>query len=142
MKKKVFAALCAGAMLCGMVSMPVSAWETKYTKGDINMDGKIDGKDIMAGLKEFTYYYCGGMEHYLTEEQIERGDILPDSKTKMFVDCPEDNPREITTRITLIDVHLLQKYYTYAMVDPELREKDIVEWVKESNPQLWAKYEK
>ncbi|MBQ6040725.1 MAG: hypothetical protein IJL32_08145 [Oscillospiraceae bacterium] len=142
MKKKVFAALCAGAMLCGMVSMPVSAWETKYTKGDVNMNGEIDLRDITELQKEYTYYSLCGMEHYLTEEQIERGDILPDTKTKMFVDRFGDNTHEITARISLVDVHLLLKYYTYAMVDPELREKDIVEWVKESNPQLGAKYEK
>ena len=51
MKKKVFAALCAGAMLCGMVSMPVSAWETKYTKGDINMDGEHSRKSCERSLQ-------------------------------------------------------------------------------------------
>ena len=82
------------------------------------------------------------MEHYLTEDQIELGDILPDTKTKMYIDHFGDNTHEITARITLIDVRLLLQYYTYAMVDEELKEKDIVDWIKEDNPQLWAKFEK
>ena len=142
MKKKVFAALCAGAMLCGMVSAPVSAEETQYRKGDVNMNGEIDLRDCHEILIEYTYYTVSAMDHYLTDEQIELADVLPDTSTRTLVNRWTGTSREINSRITARDVILLLRYYTYAMVDPELREKDIVEWVKESNPQLWAKYEK
>ena len=99
MKKKVLAALCAGAMLCGM-------------------------------------------EHYLTEDQIELADILPDTFTEVVTDTQTGTTQERVSRITARDTIMLLKYYTYAMVDEELKEKDIVDWIKEDNPQLWAKYEK
>ncbi len=41
MKKKLFAAIAAGTMLCGMLTAPVSAAETNYQMGDVNMDGAV-----------------------------------------------------------------------------------------------------
>ena len=142
MKKKVFAALCAGALFCGMVSAPTSAAETQYCKGDVNMNGEIDLRDCRDVLIEYTYYTVSAMEHYLTDEQIELADVLPDTTTKTLVNRFTGTSREITSRITARDVSLLLRYYTYAMVDPELKEKGIVEWIKEYRPELWAMYEK
>ena len=139
MKKKVFAALCAGAMLCGMVSMPVSAWETKYTKGDINMDGRIDGKDIMAALKEYTYYFVCGLDHYLTDEQLELADITPRESTHTIENPITGVSYERTTKVTIRECHLLLMYYTYGIVDETVREKDIVDWAWEVAPKAFEK---
>jgi len=142
MKKKVLAALCAGAMLCGMASAPVSAAETQYRKGDVNMNGEIDLRDCRDVLIEYTYYAVSAMDHYLTDEQIELADVLPDTTTILCAEYFVGTSHDTTSKITARDVSLLMRYYTYAMVDPELKEKDIVEWIKEYRPELWAKYEK
>ena len=135
MKKKVFAALCAGAMLCGMVSMPVSAWETKYTKGDVNMDGKIDARDFKLCLKEYTIYYVSRMDHFLTDEQLERADITPKESTCTFRDYKTGETRERTTKITIQECNLYLICYTYGLVDETVRETDIVDWAREYRPQ-------
>ena len=139
MKKKVLAALCAGAMLCGMVSAPVSAWETKYSKGDINMDGEIDGKDVMASLREYTYYFVSGLDHYLTDEQIELADITPKEETRSFLDYSTGETFERTTKVSLRECQLLLRYYTYGIVDETVRETDIVDWAREVVPQHFEK---
>ena len=142
MKKKVLTARCAGVLFCGMVSAPVSAAETQYRKGDVNMNGEIDLRDCHAVLAEFTYYAVARLDHYLTDEQIELADILPDMFTEIVTDAQTGTTQERVSRITSRDALMLLKYYTYAMVDEELKEKDVVDWIKETNPQLWAKYEK
>ena len=139
MKKKVLAALCAGAMLCGMVSVPASAWETKYSKGDVNMDGEIDGKDVRAAMTEYLYYAVSGMDHYLTDEQIELADILPDTTTIQYADRFEGTSQDTTSKITQRDILTLLQYYTYGIVDETVREKDIVDWAKEVKPQYFEK---
>ena len=69
MKKKLFAAIAAGAMLCGMLTAPVSAAET-YQKGDVNMDGIVDSADAQLILTEYMFFWVGhGCS--LTSEQIE-----------------------------------------------------------------------
>ena len=139
MKKKVLAALCAGAMLCGMVSAPVSAWETKYSKGDVNMDGEIDGRDVTAALAEYTWTMLLGEGHYLTEEQIELADIRPGERTKEFINRAIGETYEITSRIDLRDAWLILAYYTYGMVDETVRDQDIVEFAKEIKPNWFEK---
>ena len=139
MKKKVLAALCAGAMLCGMVSVPASAWETKYSKGDINMDGKIDGHDVMESLKEYTFYIVCRMDHYLTEEQIELADITPKESVSIYKDQLTGEMVERTTKVTLQESRLLLMYYTYGMTDETVRETDIVDWAREVAPRHFEK---
>ena len=137
MKKKILAGLCAGALFCGMVSAPVSAWETKYSKGDINMDGKIDGHDVMDSLKEYTYYYLCRLDHYLTEEQIELADITPKKSFEIYKDSLTGEMVERESPIAPHDTRMLLVYYAYGIVDETVRETDIVDWAKEYYPHLF-----
>ena len=139
MKKKVLAALCAGAMLCGMVSVPASAWETKYSKGDINMDGKIDGHDVTDALAEYTWCYVSGAGHYLTEDQIDLADTIPGGSTRQFKNYTTGTTEEVTSRISIRDCWLILAYYTYGMVDETVRDKDIVSFAKEIRPNWFEK---
>ena len=73
MKKKMFAALTASLMLCGMLTAPVSAAET-YKKGDVNMDGVIDIADSQLVIKAYCYALAGKVSD-LSPEQLELGAI-------------------------------------------------------------------
>ena len=55
MKQKIFAALAASVMLCGVLTAPVSA-DSAYKKGDVNMDGVVDGFDAMLVLRDHVNY--------------------------------------------------------------------------------------
>ena len=81
MKKKLFAAIAAGVMLCGMLTAPVSAAET-YQKGDVNMDGVVDIADAQLVLQEYTFAIVG-VDYGLTSEQLELASITG-STTKLF----------------------------------------------------------
>lgn len=81
MKKKLFSAIAAGAMLCGMLTAPVSAAET-YQKGDVNMDGVVDIADAQLVLQEYTFAIVGA-DYGLTSEQLELASITG-STTKLF----------------------------------------------------------
>lgn len=74
MKKKLFAALAAGMMLCGMLTAPVSAAETKYQTGDVNMNGIIDIEDAQIVLAAYVDAYAG-LSVRLTPEQMELASI-------------------------------------------------------------------
>ena len=75
MKKKLFAALTAGMMLCGMLTAPVSAAET-YPKGDVNMDGVVDVEDAQIVLVEYTQFIAGETDQTtFTPEQVELATI-------------------------------------------------------------------
>ena len=69
MKKTLFAAIAAGAMLCGMLTAPVSAAET-YQKGDVNMDGIVDVGDAQLILIEYIDFWVGHGCSF-TSEQME-----------------------------------------------------------------------
>ena len=70
MKKKLFAMLAAGTMLCGMLTAPVSAAETSYQMGDVNMDGAVDVADAQMTLQEYVMLVlCRRAEGSLTPEQ-------------------------------------------------------------------------
>ncbi len=56
MMKKMISTIVSLAMLAGVCAMPVAAEETQtYALGDVNMDGKIDTKDIRAVLSHYIY---------------------------------------------------------------------------------------
>ena len=73
MKKKLFAAIAAGAMLCGMLTAPVSAAET-YQKGDVNMDGVVDIADAQLIQQEYTDFLCSN-KYSFTPEQLQLSSI-------------------------------------------------------------------
>ena len=101
MKKKLFAAIAAGAMLCGMLTAPVSAAET-YQKGDVNMDGVIDVEDAQLVLQEFTWAMVG-IDYGLTNEQLELASIV--GKTTEIYRSEKEIP------IGLLDANVILLYY-------------------------------
>ena len=101
MKKKLFAAIAAGAMLCGMLTAPVSAAET-YQKGDVNMDGVIDVEDAQLVLQEFTWAMVG-IDYGLTNEQLELASIV--GKTTKIYRSEKEIP------IGLLDANVILLYY-------------------------------
>ena len=75
MKKKLLAAIAAGAMLCGMLTAPVSAAET-YQKGDVNMDGIVDVADAQLVLVAYSDFIVGDTDQTaFTPEQVELATI-------------------------------------------------------------------
>ena len=75
MKKKLLAAIAAGAMLCGMLTAPVSAAET-YQKGDVNMDGIVDVADAQLVLVAYSDFIVGETDQTaFTPEQVELATI-------------------------------------------------------------------
>ena len=101
MKKKLYAAIPAGAMLCGMLTAPVSAAET-YQKGDVNMDGFVDVEDAQLVLQEFTWAMVG-IDYGLTYEQLELASIAGNT-TQIF-----DSEKVIP--IGLFDANVILLYY-------------------------------
>ena len=101
MKKTLFAAIAAGAMLCGMLTAPVSAAET-YQKGDVNMDGIVDVADAQLVLQEFTWAMVG-IDYGLTNEQLELASIIGET-TEIF-----RSEKEIP--IGLFDANVILLYY-------------------------------
>lgn len=128
MKKKIFAALAASVMLCGVLTAPASA-EAKYKKGDVNMDGEISSDDAILALTEYTYYLVSGKHHYLTVEQIELADV--DGKT--------ETARSRTSKVSLDDCICILQYYTDCIADAELKETDILVWIQSRHPKLLEK---
>ncbi|MBR6716899.1 MAG: hypothetical protein IKI77_00940 [Oscillospiraceae bacterium] len=126
MKKKMLAALAASVMLCGVLSAPASA--AAYKKGDINMDGEITAADAQLALIDYTEYLVAGMDHILTEEQLELGNI--DGKFKETTD-------EMGTRIsgvTAREAQAILYYYTACVADSGLKEVEIVDYLAEYYP--------
>ena len=74
MKKKLFAALAAGTMLCGMLTAPVSAEETNYQMGDVNMDGAVDVADAQIVLEDYVKVIAG-LRVRMTPEQMKLASI-------------------------------------------------------------------
>jgi hypothetical protein len=101
MKKKLFAAMAAGALLCGMLTAPVSAAET-YQKGDVNMDGIVDVADAQLVLQEYTFALVG-VDYGLTSEQLELASITG-SMTKLF------NSEQVIP-IGVSDANVILMYY-------------------------------
>ena len=106
MKKKLFAAIAAGAMLCGMLTAPVSAAET-YQKGDVNMDGVVDVADAQLALLEYTFAIVG-VDYGLNSEQLELASITG-SMTKIF------NSEQVIP-IGVSDANVIFMYYVHKQV--------------------------
>ncbi len=103
MKKKLFAAIAAGAMLCGMLTAPVSAAET-YQKGDVNMDGSVDVGDAQRILTEYMFFWVGhGCS--LTSEQIELCTIT-NTSTKTLIESGDTVP------FSVADAQIVWRYST------------------------------
>lgn len=127
MKKRIFAALAASVMLCGVLAAPAAA-ETTYKKGDVNMDGEIGPDDVQLALIDYTEYLVARKVHTLTDEQIELADVDGLSCTY----------RGRTTRITVEDAHAILVYYTECVADAKLKDTDIQTWFAAKYPNLIA----
>ena len=126
MKKKMLAALAASVMLCGVLSAPASA--AGYKKGDVNMDGKITALDAQLALIDYTEYLVAGMDHTLTEEQLELADVNEKSYTTSEAFGSRTSP------VNVIDSMGILYYYTASIADESVKERDIVDYLKENLP--------
>ena len=123
MKKKIFAALAASVMLCGVLTAPAAA-EAKYKKGVVNMDGEIDSADVILALIDYTEYFAAMKEHTLTEEQLELADV-----DGLACACYDR-----TTRVTVDDCMYILMYYAECVADAKLKDTDIVTWLRSNHP--------
>ena len=111
MKKKLFAAIAAGAMFCGMLTAPVSAAET-YKKGDVNMDGIVDVKDAQRVLEDYVELITGN-KGFLTEEQRNLGNVNGETRISTI----RVSQKEYELVVDLQDAFLLLCYYTEHLTD-------------------------
>lgn len=111
MKKKLFAAIAAGAMLCGMLTAPVSAAET-YQKGDINMDGIVDVKDVQLALEDYVELIVGN-KGFLTEEQRNLGNVNGETQISTI----RVSQKEYKLVVDIQDIQLILFYYTEHLTD-------------------------
>ena len=102
MKKKLLAAIAAGAMLCGMLTAPVSAAET-YQKGDVNMDGVVDVADAQLVVEAYVSYFSG-KGCILTEAQIQLASITSRTTTDVITNQ--------TISINVSDAQVILRYAT------------------------------
>ena len=121
MKKKLFAAIAAGAMLCGMLTAPVSAAET-YQKGDVNMDGSVDVGDAQRILTEYVWFMLG-IGCTFTPEQIELCSI-----TKSTTSDPCGN----TVAFDVADAQIVWLYST-----DKIAKRPVPDTVEEYYEQRW-----
>ena len=108
MKKKLFAAIAAGAMLCGMLTAPVSAAET-YQKGDVNMDGSVDTADAQRVLTEYIGFLLGN-GCTLTPEQIELCTIYKFTAAGTIYKFTTADPQGNTVPFSVADAQIIWLY--------------------------------
>ena len=125
MKKKLFAALAAGTMLCGMLTAPVSAAETKYQTGDVNMNGVVDIEDAQLTLREYVMLVLTRhTEGVLTPEQRELALVIPQKYWEQEKYITDDNTSLLLCAQTILS------YYTVGLADSSVRETDLSVWVE------------
>jgi len=125
MKKKLFAALAAGTMLCGMLTAPVSAAETKYQMGDVNMNGAVDIEDAQLTLREYVMLVLTRhTEGVLTPEQRELALVIPQKYWEQEKYITDDNTSLLLCAQTILS------YYTVGLADSSVRETDLSVWVE------------
>ncbi len=121
MKKKLLAAIAAGAMLCGMLTAPVSAAET-YQKGDVNMDGVVDIADAQLVLQEYCeIVVVQKNEGVLTEQQRGLATVFPRKYWKSFKFETENDAMMMSAQTILF-------YYVEGLINSEVKSKDVEVW--------------
>ena len=126
MKKKLFAAIAAGTMLCGMLTAPVSAAETSYQMGDVNMDGAVDTADAQMTLQEYVMLVLSRRaEGSLTPEQRQLALVIPKEYRGLEKFKTDDNNALLPCAQTILS------YYTATLADSSLKETGISVWVEE-----------
>ena len=126
MKKRIFAAIAASVLLCGVLSAPASA--SGYKKGDVNMDGEITVEDAQLALIEYTEYLVAGKKHTLTDAQLELANV----DEKSFTTSEKIGSR--TSPVDVIDAWAILFYYTEGLANEAVKNRDIVDFLKENFP--------
>ena len=117
MKKKIFTAILTGAMLCGMLTTPVSAAEPEIQMGDVNFDGAVDIADAQLLLIESVERMVQN-PGILTDAQRAIGNV--DGESETLFDDSEPNP------ITLTDAQFVLIYYITNMIDSSITMEEVV----------------
>lgn len=116
MMKKMISTIVSLAMLAGVCATPVAAEETQtYALGDVNMDGKIDTKDLHAAAR----YYIREM----IKEVVERDGETVDED--FMAHCNLSDEQQLLADVNddgVIDtrdgIRILQ-YYAYTLITDE-----------------------
>ena len=117
MKKKIFTAILTGAMLCGMLTTPVSAAEPEVRMGDVNFDGAVDIADAQLLLMDFVDRLVQ-RPGILTDAQRAIGNVDGESEA-IFADSEPDP-------ITLNDAQFVLNYYLANLVDATITMEEVV----------------
>ena len=117
MKKKLFAAIAAGTMLCGMLTANVSAAETSYQMGDVNMDGAVDTADAQIVLVDYTQLICR-KKGILTDEQRILGNV--DGVTEFT------RSGNIEIKASICDAQMLLRYYVVRLSKSDMTLEEVV----------------
>ena len=117
MKKKIFTAILTGAMLCGMLTTPVSAAEPEVRMGDVNFDGAVDIADAQLLLMDFVDRLVQ-RPGILTDAQRAIGNVDGESEA-IFADSKPDP-------ITLNDAQFVLNYYLANLVDATITMEEVV----------------
>lgn len=139
MKKKIFTAILTGAMLCGMLTTPVSAAEPEVRMGDVNFDGAVDIADAQLLLNDFAEVLVG-KTGILTDVQREIGNVDGEFGTIPLYTFEENgvNPETgltkwkkieldpIITPITALDAQFVLIYYITNLVDATITMEEVV----------------
>lgn len=121
MKKKIFTAILTGAMLCGMLTTPVSAAEPEVRMGDVNFDGAVDIADAQLLLMDYGERLVQ-KPGILTDAQRAIGNVDGESKA-LFDDL---GPDAIVTPITIEDAQYVLNYYLVNLVDAAITMEEVV----------------
>ena len=121
MKKKIFTAILTGAMLCGMLTTPVSAAEPEIQMGDVNFDGAVDIADAQLLLIESVERMVQN-PGILTDAQRAIGNV--DGESEPLFDGL--GPDAIVTPITIEDAQFVLNYYLVNLVDAAITMEEVV----------------
>ena len=114
--KKMLTGMITCAMLCGMLTAPVSAAEITPQMGDVNLDGSVDTGDSQLILRDYVEVMCQ-LDGCLTKEQRALGNV--DGKTEKFTDS-------IEFIASVSDAEFVLIYYCAHLVDPTVTLESVV----------------
>lgn len=135
MKKKMFAGITAGVMLCGLLTAHVSAEEFEPQMGDVNFDGVVDVADAQLILHDYICLICGKKNGYLTDAQRELGNVDGEVYMKRITahrvistdpyryEKVELEPFPILADI--VDAQMVLNYYCGHLADPTVTLEDV-----------------
>ena len=140
--KKLLTALTAAVMLGTLLTAPVSAEETAYKMGDVNMDGFIGADDAQLVLADFLCFLVLRPEdRTLTDEQVALGNVDLHTIHSEGFDGNGD-PFSIDMELSASDAQLIQLcYLETAVVNPDMEQPDVVTWVRDNMPDYYETFD-